>query len=468
MTVKSKLLHWCGYVGVVLVALCNPVHSATTKPNILLIVADDLGYADLGFHGCKDIPTPHLDSLAASGVRFTSGYVSGPYCSPTRAGLLTGRYQTRFGFEFIPFKPPAGLPISEKTVADYLKAAGYRTALVGKWHVGLGPECHPLKRGFDEFFGFLDGAHSYFAATAIQRGDQPVQVMDYTTDAFGREASLFIERCREQPWFLYLAFNAVHTPLEATPDRLAKFAHIKNEKRRVYAAMLLAMDEAIGHVRQTLKHAGLETNTLVCFISDNGGPVMAETTVNGSCNRPLRGSKRTTLEGGIRVPFVVSWPGHLQPGIYEHPVIQLDLTATALAVAGTKVGSEAKLEGVNLLPFLKGETSDFPHEALYWRFGKQMAVRMGNFKLVRYDINVETRTGECNQPISPARLYDLAADIGETNDLAPLMPAKVKELQAKWDAWNAGNIRPGWPGAHEKLDGFDLAPSSPPKPIKAE
>ena len=169
---------------------------AATKPNILFIIADDLGYADVGFQGCKDIPTPNIDSLAASGVRFTSGYVSGPYCSPSRAGLLTGRYQNRFGFEFIPFHTPAGLPVSQKTIADYLKAAGYRTALVGKWHVGLGPECHPLKRGFDEYFGFLDGAHSYFAATAIERNGQPVQQMDYTTDAFGREASSFIERHR--------------------------------------------------------------------------------------------------------------------------------------------------------------------------------------------------------------------------------------------------------------------------------
>lgn len=447
--------HWHSYVGVALMALSNLVHGATTQPNILLIIADDLGYADVGFQGCKDIPTPNIDSLAASGVRFTSGYVSGPYCSPTRAGLLTGRYQNRFGFEFIPFKPPAGLPVSEKTIADYLKAAGYRTALVGKWHVGLAPECHPLRRGFDEFFGFLDGAHSYFAATAIQRDGQPVQGMDYTTDAFGREASSFIARHRKQRWFLYLAFNAVHTPMHATPDRLAKFAHIKDETRRTYAAMLLAMDEAIGHVRKTLADTGLETNTLVCFISDNGGPVMAETTVNGACNTPLRGSKRTTLEGGIRVPFVVSWPGHLKPGIYEKPVIQLDLTATALAVAGANVGPEAKLEGVNLLPFLRRATSGIPHEALYWRFGKQMAIRKGNVKLVRYDTNVETQTGRFNQPISPARLYDLASDVGETNDLAAAMPEKVKELQAAWDTWNVGNIRPQWPSAHEKDDGYE-------------
>jgi len=442
----------------VLLLLLAVTACEAAKPNILFIIADDLGYADVGFQGCKDIPTPNIDSLAASGVRFISGYVSGPYCSPSRAGLLTGRYQNRFGFEFIPFHPPAGLPVSERTVGDHLKAAGYHTGLVGKWHVGLGPECHPLKRGFDEFYGFLDGAHSYFEATDIQRDGQPVQRMDYTTDAFGREASAFIERHRQKPWFLYLAFNAVHTPMHATPDRLAKFAHIKDERRRTYAAMLQAMDEAIGRVHQTLADTGQKEKTLVCFISDNGGPVMAETTVNASCNAPLRGSKRTTLEGGIRVPFVISWPGHLKSGVCEMPVIQLDLTATALAVGGAKVGPKTKLEGVNLIPFLQRKASGQPHESLYWRFGKQMAIRKGNFKLVRYDTNVETQTGKFNQPISPARLYDLTADIGETNDLAATMPEKLRELQADWDAWNAGNIPPQWPSAHEKNDGY-VAPS---------
>ena len=435
---------------------------AGPRPNILLIVADDLGYADVGFQGCKDIPTPNLDTLATSGVRFTSGYVSGPYCSPTRAGLLTGRYQTRFGHEFNPDGSGNGLPISEPTIADRLKAAGYVTGLVGKWHLGAGPEFHPLQRGFDEFFGFLGGAHSYFQSAGVQRGTNPVTELDYTTDAFGREAVAFIERHQRKPWFLYLAFNAVHTPMDATDDRLAKFTMVKDQKRRTYDAMLLALDEAIGKVRRQLAAAGLEKDTLIFFISDNGGPVMPGTTVNASRNDPLRGGKRTTLEGGIRVPFIVSWPGQLRPGVFAPPAIQLDLSATALAAAGVVTGPEAKLEGVNLLPFLQGEQAGAPHDALYWRFGKQMAIRAGDYKLVRYDSNADTQTGQPNQPVSAAKLYNVVTDIGETKDLAEAMPGKVKELQAKWDAWNANNIKPNWGSLHEDNDGVE--PGSRPAP----
>ena len=446
---------WQSVVAALIVAVTSvPAFGAdAVKPNILLIVGDDMGYADVGFHGGREIPTPNLDALAASGVRFPSGYVSGPYCSPTRAGLLTGRYQTRFGHEFNPGGGDQGMPLTEKTIADRLKTAGYVTALVGKWHLGAGAEFHPLQRGFDEFYGFLGGAHSYFQSAGIHRGTNPVTELDYTTDAFGREAVDFIERHKGQPWFLYLAFNAVHTPMHATDERLAKFAHVKDEKRRTYNAMMLAMDEAIGRVRQRLAETGLETNTLVCFIADNGGPVMPGTTMNAARNEPLRGGKRTTLEGGVRVPFLVSWPGKLKPGVYAQPVIQLDFTATALASAGVEVGPEAKLEGVNLMPYLKGEQTGSPHDALYWRFGQQMAIRAGDFKLVRYDSNADTLTGVRNQPVSAAKLYNLATDPGETKDLAAAMPEKVKALQSKWDAWNAENIKPGWGSAHTDNDG---------------
>jgi arylsulfatase A-like enzyme len=429
-----------------LCVLCGQLSAADTpKPNILLIVGDDMGYADVGFHGCKDIPTPHLDALAAAGVRFTQGYVSGPYCSPTRAGLMTGRYQTRFGHEFNP-SGDHGLPVTEKTLADRLKAAGYVTGLVGKWHLGKLPEMHPQKRGFDEFFGFLDGSHDYFKSTAILRGNDPVDEKEYLTDAFGREAAAFIERHKSAPWFLYLAFNAVHTPMQADDARLAKFAGIADKTRRTYAAMMFAMDEAIGRVRKKLADAGLEKSTLVAFISDNGGPTMPGVTVNGSRNEPLRGSKRTTLEGGIRVPFLVAWPGRVKPGVYEKPVIQLDLNATALAAAGVEVKLEWKLDGVNLLPFLSGEKPAAPHDALYWRFGEQMAIRAGDYKLVRYDSNADTLTGARNQPVTAAKLYNLATDIGETKDLAAGQSDKSKELQAKWDAWNATLAAPLWGG----------------------
>lgn len=425
------------------------------KPNILMIVGDDMGYADVGFHGCQDIPTPNLDALAAAGVRFSNGYVSGPYCSPTRAGLLTGRYQTRFGHEFNPGAPHAGLPLNQTTLADRLKAAGYTTAAIGKWHLGVQPAMHPQRRGFDEFFGFLGGAHSYFKSAGILRGTEPVEKVGYTTDAFGREAAQFIEQHKSSgPWFLYLAFNAVHTPMDATEERLAKFSSVSDQRRRTYDAMMLAMDEEIGRVRKALADSGQEQNTLVTFISDNGGPVMQGVSVNGSSNLPLRGSKRTTLEGGIRVPFVVSWAGQIKPGVFERPAIQLDLTATALAAAGLNPQSIPELDGVDLLPYLSGEKTDAPHDALYWRFGEQMAIRAGDFKLVRYDRTADGAPGQ-KRPVTGPKLYNLASDIGETQDLSGSLPEKVQELQARWDEWNKANVRPLWGG---KGDGDGAEP----------
>jgi arylsulfatase A-like enzyme len=332
---------------------------------------------------------------------------------------------------------------------------------------------HPQQRGFDEFFGFLGGAHSYFDRAGMLRGTEPVKELDYTTDAFGREAVSFIERYRTQPWFLYLAFNAVHTPMQATDERLAKFPHVADKQRKTYDAMMLAMDEAIGAVRRKLTELGLEQKTLVIFISDNGGPTMKGVTVNGSSNAPLRGSKRTTLEGGVRVPFVVSWPGTVKPGVFERPAIQLDLHATALAVAG--VQAERALDGVDLLPFLAGQKTSPPHDALYWRFGDQMAIRAGDFKLVRYDTSADTQAGR-GGAVTTAKLYDLSADIGEAKDLAAAMPEKVKELQAKWDAWNTTLVKPLWgkgsggdgdgpePGGPERKRRRDASPAAPAKP----
>jgi arylsulfatase A-like enzyme len=431
----------------VLFAACS-LSLAADRPNILLIVGDDMGYADVGFHGCKDIPTPNLDALAASGVRFTNGYVSGPYCSPTRAGLMTGRYQQRFGHEFNPGEGAnaAGLPLTEKTLADRLKAAGYATGLVGKWHLGSQPQFHPQQRGFNEFFGFLSGQHDYFDAKGILRGTEPATQTEYLTDVFAREAVAFIQRHKGESWFLYLAFNAVHTPMQADDPRLAKFASITDSRRRMYAAMMLALDEAIGRVRKAVADIGQEQNTLVFFISDNGGPTMPGTTVNGSRNDPLRGSKRTTLEGGIRVPFLVSWPGHVKPGVFERPAIQLDLHTTALAAAGVEAKSEWQLDGVDLLPYLSGAKQGQPHDVLYWRMGSQMAIRLGDYKLVRYDMNAETLTGAGGQPVSSAKLFRLSDDIGESKDLAATMPEKVQELQGKWDGWNAKLAKPLWGG----------------------
>ena len=304
---RPTLNSWPGIAGLsmMLVWLAPALAMATEarKPNIVIILADDQGYADVGFQGCRDIPTPNLDSLAKNGVRFSNGYVSGPYCSPTRAGLLTGRYQQRFGHEFNPGKTETetfGLPLSETTVADRLKSAGYVTGIVGKWHLGNAPRFQPQQRGFNEFFGFLGGGHPYFPGKGapIYCGTEVVDEKQYLTDAFAREAVSFVDRHKDSPFLLYLAFNAVHTPMHASDDRLGRFASIKDKARRKYAAMLTALDEGVGKVLDTLRSTGLERDTLIVYLSDNGGPTMAGTTINASCNDPLRGSKRTTLEGG--------------------------------------------------------------------------------------------------------------------------------------------------------------------------
>jgi len=409
-------------------------------PNLVILLADDLGYADVGFHGCKDIPTPHIDALARDGVRCTDGYVSGPYCSPTRAGMLTGRYQNRFGHEFNPSGANHGMPTTETTLADRLKKAGYVTGLVGKWHLGSAEQFHPQKRGFDEFFGFLGGAHSYFPdkgmAGGILRGTEKVIEKEYLTDALAREAVAFIERHKAKPFFLFLSFNAVHTPMHADEARLKKFAHIQDMQRRIYAAMLSAMDDAIGLVRAKLQAEKLEEDTLIVFFSDNGGPTMQGTTINASSNAPLRGSKRQTLEGGIRVPFVFVWKDVLpKDKVFPWPIIQLDIAPTALAAAGVKIDPAWKLDGVDLMPHLLRKAVAQPHQVLYWRFGSQMAVRQGDWKLVKYD-----------RGSGDYELYDLKNDIGESKDLAKAHPERVKELLELWKEWDATLAKPLWGG----------------------
>ena len=421
------------------------------SPNIVVIVADDMGYADIGAHGSRDVRTPHIDALARDGVRFTDAYVSGPYCSPTRAGFLTGRYPQRFGHEFNPGPVSAelGLPLGETTIADRLKTAGYRTAIFGKWHLGAGEKYHPLRRGFDEFFGFLGGAHTYLGvgtgANRLLEGTTPVESFDgYLTDALAERASTYVKQQASKPFFLYLAFNAAHTPLEVTKKYLDRFAHIQDEQRRTYAAMVSAMDDGIGKVLGTLREQNLDQNTLVIFFNDNGGPTMETTTINGSSNAPLKGSKRTTWEGGIRVPFMIRWTGRLPAGrVEKRPIIQLDVLPTALAAAGVTAGKS--LDGVDLLPFLTGAAKGAPHETLYWRLGGMMAIRHGDWKLVK------TREGAfvdadpaALSDLTGAELYNLADDIGESKNLAAARPEKVKELGDRWQRWSQQLAKPAW------------------------
>jgi arylsulfatase A-like enzyme len=439
---------WRGFLIALGLALCFSASSAEpAKPNIIVIIADDLGYADIGANGGKEIPTPNIDSIAKNGVRFSCGYVSGPYCSPTRAGLLTGKYQQRFGHEFNPGANGTnnleiGLSLKERTLADKLKDGGYRTGLVGKWHLGSADQFNPIHRGFQEHYGFSGGAHSYTNAltgtrNSVTRGTNHVAEKDFLTRAFTRESLAFIDRNRAKPFYLQLAYNAVHGPLDVDPKHYDRFSNIKDERRRKFAALLAGLDEGVGEVLKKLRESGLEENTLVFFFSDNGGPTLANT----SKNEPLRGFKAQTWEGGIRVPFLAQWKGQLPAGkVYDQPIIQLDVHATALAVAGV-TEKNAKLDGVNLLPFLTGENKAAPHDALFWRFGQQSAIRKGDWKLVR---------GAGSESL---QLFNLATDIGETTDLAAKEPAKFKELEADWNKWNAELVPPAWGPARQVAGG---------------
>lgn len=427
------------------------------QPNVLVIFADDLGYGDIGVHGGKDVPTPNIDALAASGVRCTSGYVTAPYCSPSRAGFLTGRYQTHFGHEFNPHvgnEETLGLPLTEKTIADRLRALGYATGLIGKWHQGYNAAHHPQSRGFDDYFGFLVGGHNFLlhkdaeptfgsahSHDMIYRGRDLQKLDGYTTDLFTDEALTFMDRHKEKPWFLFLSYNAVHTPLEIKESLKSRIpASVKDEDRRGYLSLLLGFDDNLGRVMEHLKKSGIDKDTLIFFVSDNGGsgrkPYFA---YNTGRNTPLRGDKGQTLEGGVRVAFFVVWSGKLPAGrVYEQPVITLDILPTALAVANGQ--GDAQLDGVNLLPFLNGENTGRPHDLLFWRFGQQKAVRKDRWKLVDWrDFDAKTQSGW--------QLYDLDHDISETANIAAQHPEIVAELSLAWEKWNKKNIAPIWHGA---------------------
>ena len=432
---------------------------AKRPPNLIVILADDLGYGDICAYGCANGKTPHIDALAASGVRFTQGYVTAPVCSPSRAALMTGRYQQRFGHEFNPGgggrdqQEALGTPTTERLFPQYLKERGYTTGMVGKWHLGALPQFLPLARGFDEFFGFSQAAaplprpgdarralHRPRRALArrrrssvdpqnpILRGDQPVEEKEYLTEAFTREAVSFIERHRAQPFFLYVAYNAPHTPLQVTDRYYDRFPEIADEGHRIFAAMVSALDDGVGAIIAALERTGLSSSTLVVFTSDNGCATYTDACSNG----PLLGGKLTFFEGGVRVPFLASWPGTISSGrVVEAPVSTLDLLPTALDLAGAGLPTDRPLDGKSLLPLLRGEDEALGHDRLVWRNGKSWALRDGSWKLVRYD-------GE--QPF----LFDLATDPTESKNLAPTMGDRAAELERRYQAWESDMVAPSW------------------------
>jgi arylsulfatase A-like enzyme len=414
-------------------------------PNVVVLFSDDAGYADFGFQKHADPAlaalTPRLTSLAKAGAVFSQAYVTGAVCSPSRAGIMTGRYQQRFGHEKnIPQNyMKGGLPLSEKLVGNHLKPLGYSIGLVGKWHLGYPDAYQPRERGFDHFNGLLQGARSYFP---LRKSSPHQGIFDdgketpeegYVTDRIGDAACAFIEKNKAKPFFLYVSFTAPHGPLQPKPEVAAALKRFSNKKRLNYAGLVKSLDDNCGRILDRLDALGLADNTLVVFSNDNGGE-----TSTGAVNTPLRGAKGQVYEGGIRVPMAMRLPGKIKAGsIIDTPVITLDWLPTFIELAGGKVEAERKLDGQSLLPLLSGNPDAFPKRTLHWRTNGPkgpIALRDGDWKLI------DRNKGKAQGP----ELYHLGNDISETKNLASAEPEKLKELMAKQAAWESGLTDPLW------------------------
>lgn len=450
------------------------------RPNVILMIADDLGYGEVGVFRQGDIPTPHINSIGRSGVLFTDGYVTSPFCSASRAGLMTGRIPNRFGYEFNPIgadneNPEAGIPGSELTVGEAFQRNGYATGLVGKWHLGGTAAYHPNRNGFEYFYGFMHEGHffvpwpyegvvtmlrraslpdggrgrwinadqtlvlsthmngrepDYDADNPILRQGQPVDEKDYLTDAITRESVKFIEYHKERPFFLCVSYSAVHSPLQGTLDYMKKFEGIEDIHRRIFAAMLAHMDDSVGAILKKLNDLQLSDNTIIIFLSDNGGPTRELT----SSNLPLNGGKGTVFEGGIRVPMMLQWPSRISPGkVVDHPVSSLDLFPTLLKMAGIDPPRADRLDGISWWDREKKslDWTGFKDRSLFWKLGDRHALRSGNWKILR-------------QKQKKWQLFHLGQDMNETSDLSDAYPDKTAQLDHIWENYQSQMIPPRW------------------------
>jgi len=453
--------------------------SAASEPNIIMILADDLGYADISAYKVGRFRTPNIDRIGMQGVRFTDGYASAPVCGPSRAGLQTGRYQERFGFEYNngpaarDLREGYGLSLGEVTLAQLLKTRGYHTGLTGKWHLGMQEKFYPTNRGYDEFVGFLPGETSYMnpdlpgvhLSMRSSAGDDDAdsngkaqfrrrpltQILEgpdrrvvhnedqYLTDYFADRDAAFIRKTAQtgQPFFLYAAFNAVHAPLMVTQKYYDRFPEIKDEQLRVYAAMVSALDDGVGKILDAVDASGQTNNTIIFFASDNGCAAYFP----GLCScEPLRGGKLSHYEGGTRVPFMMRWPGHIKPGlVYREVVSLLDVLPTSVAAAGAQLPTDRIYDGVNILPFVTGGKTGTPHDMLVWRRQPLVSIRKGDWKLWE---SVNDTTGKYGEY---KLLFNLRSDLNETANVAASNPKKVKELEDLIHEWAKDMSDPKWP-----------------------
>jgi arylsulfatase A-like enzyme len=444
-----------------------PVRAPAPAPNVIVMMADDLGYADVSAYGIDRIPTPNIDSIGEGGVIFTAGYATASVCSPSRAGAHTGRYQQRYGFEYNagPARREAeeglGLDIGEITLGTALSGAGYATGLVGKWHLGSQDQFYPTNRGYADFVGIMPGGTAYIDITlpGVKHFDNPRPAGDvprsqgrsdltaviegpertvidneteYLTEYWARRAVGFIEeKAPGDPYYLFIGWNAPHDPLTVTQKYYDRFPHIETEHHRIYAAMVSALDDAVGEVLAAVERSGEARDTLIVFVSDNGCAAYYD----GMCAcEPLRGGKLTHYEGGLRIPYMMKYPARLPAGqVYRQPVSTLDIFPTAMAAAGAPLATDRVYDGVDLLPFLTGEAEGEPHPVLAWRREPMAAIRQGDWKLWR---SVED---------GYSLLFNLAEDPNETTNLAQSHPEKLAELEAAFDAWAADMTDARWP-----------------------
>lgn len=468
------------------------------RPNVVIIMADDLGKYEVSAYGATHIQTPNIDQLASEGILFENGYVTAPICSPSRAGMLTGKYQHRYGFETQPmeFYPSnfieynagknakflgdwrvttepdfpnewelgkQGIPLDEINLAELFQAAGYKTAIIGKWHLGNGKKQIPNRRGFDYQYGFY-GAHSIYtpsqktpgyvsfihddfstryqwdmgrkSTAAIRENNKIIKEKDYLTFAIRDRAIDFLEQYQDTSFFLYIPFNAPHIPFQAPQDYYDRFSHVEDDNKRVYYAMIAALDDAIGEILKAIRTLGLEENTIIWFLSDNGGATYTGATDNG----PLKGGKITHFEGGINVPFALKWKGHLPEGlVYRDAVTAMDIFPTSAINCAIPLPDSAGYDGVNLLPYLTGNQHGAPHERLYWRANHVHVIQVDSMKLI-----LSTRDQWLH-------LFDLKHDKSELIDLHEEDPETVRQLQEYFEQWNATlPEKPMWPGIMER------------------